>query len=543
MLLRGIRNRALLTALPVLAAALWIPHSANAQVSLPTVVNLALQNNPKVRIAQADLARARAVLAESHDVFIPAVTSTAGVGKATGAPLGPPIVFGISAQSLVYSFSQRDFIHAAQQGVTSARLALQVARSDVAEDATSTYVTLDNALQRQAVERQALDIANRLVTIVGDRYNAGVDPHIDLTQARRTAAQIRLQELEIEDEINSQCTHLAALTGLPASGWKTVPASIPALHPPTPADTTDAPPSSDPNRFQGISAAFATARARQYTAAGDKRYVLRPQISFSAQFSHLSDAFSSYDFYYPGFHNQITCTPVCSENGKLNSFNSLSFGVQISLPLLDMVHHARAEEAAADAARALADAEQQQNTFLEGRQKLRRSAVELAARADLAALDHDLAQDQLDALMVRLRAAAGATPGTQANPKDEENARLAERQRTLDFLNTELQLKSAEITLLRQEGQLTNWLAATIPGATAAPASAIPPFTPVLPPTVGSVPGAANPPGAAPAPLPTSGTIPPSLPSAPVSNPSPTPPGAPEPSAPTPQAPSSSPHP
>ncbi len=508
---------------------------ARAQISLSTAVNLALQNNPKVKIAQADLNRADAVLSEAHDVYVPAVSASGGVGSATGAPLSPPVVFTVAAQSLVYNFSQPDYIRAAHAGVNAAQLALGVARTDVAEDVTSTYVSLDNALGRRRVLNDALDIANRLVSIVNDRFALGVDPHIEVTKAHRTAAQIHLQALLADDEIAGDADHLAALTGLPVAGWTTDPHSIPPLELPSVANAAAR---EDATTAGDTSAAFESARAKQLTAHGESRYLLHPQVSFSAQFSKLSDAFTTYDLYYPGFRERIICNPVCVDSGKQNSFNSLSVAVQLTLPLLDMVHRARAREAAIDAQRAFLDAEVQQIAFLENRHKLMHSTQELAARAEIATLDHDLAQDQLDAVAVRLRASAGAIAGEQMTPKDAENARLAERQREVDVLDAELQLRRAEISLLRQAGSLDTWLAATIPGAGAAPAGATPSLTPILPPTNGMTPGAAATPGSASSPEtpPTTGVTPSALPSAPVSAPSPAAP------APLPGTPSPAPH-
>ncbi len=544
--LLGTSTRTLVFAL-LGSVALFCNCGASAQISLSTAVNLALENNLRVRMAQADLTKAQAVLAQTRGAYIPAVSTTAGVGRATGAPLSPPVVFSIAAQSLVFSFSQPDYIRAARAGVYAAQLALEAARSDAAEDAATSYIALDNALQRRAIEREALAIANRLVAIVGDRYAAGVDPHIELTKAQRNTAQLRLQALLVDDEIATNTGHLAMLTGMPAAGWKTVLASIPALRPPP---APDAESTADPRQTQGISAAFASARAREYTAHGEKRYLFRPQLGFSIQYSRLDDAFSSYDFYYPGFRQRA--------DGQLNSFNSFSVGVQLTVPLLDMVHRARAQEIAADAAHLRYDAQLQQDTFLEGRQKLRHSAAELAARADLASLDHTLSQDQLDAVLVRLRAAAGVGGGDQLSPKDAENARLAERQRSLEQLSTELQLRQAEVSLLRQEGTLTEWLAATIsaapaavvPGSATAPAVSLPDTGPTLPATTGTTPGslsgsspASSPAGTAPPSVPTTGTLPSTLPSAPVTTPdAPTtaPPGTPTT---PPNTPGSSPHP
>ena len=497
--------------------------AAVAQYSLSTTVNFALQNSPRVKLAQADLNRAQAVLSETKDVFIPAISATAGVGNAIGAPLSPPVVFSIGAQSLVFNFSQRDYIRAARSGVQSAELALQVARTDVSEDTTTTYVALDNALQRRSVQADALNFARRLVAIVEERYNAGVDPHIELTRARRTAAQLRLQQLEVEDEIAADQEHLASLTALPTLGWMTVHDSIPTFQLPGTPGAPD-----DPNKYVGLDAGFAAAQAKQFTARGDKHYVLLPQASFGANYSRITDAFNSYVDYYPQ-----------SFDYPGHSYNSLSFDLQLTVPLLDMTHKARARQAAADAAHSLFEARIQQATFIESRQKLRHSAQELAAHADLASLDHDLAQDQLDAVLVQWQAAQGASGGTQLSPKDEQNARLAERQRTGDMLKAQLDLQQAEISLLRQEGSLANWLAATVPGSTAAPAGASPVLQPQLPPSVVGPPAAPFAPGAAQPAAPTNGSPPATLPGSPVTNPTPSPTPS-TPSTPT-QTPSSTP--
>lgn len=502
---------------------------AAAQISLSTAVNLALQNSPRVKIAQVDLDRAKAVLGEVKSAYVPAASANAGVGRASGAPLSPPVIFSVSAQSLIFSFSQPDYIRAAHSGLYSAQLALDVARTDVSEDTINTYLALDNVDRRRQIEAEEAGFAAKLVEIVANRYAAGVDPHIELTRAKRTEAQIKLQLLQLTDEVANNREHLALLTALPATGWKTVPESVPDIE--LPSQITPGA-SDDPTRLQGISAAFATARARQYTARGDQRALHTPQFSFSANFSQLSDAFSSYDTYYPGFHQDLNAPFT------VHSFRSLSAGVQLSLPILDMVRRARAKESQADATRSLLDAENQRATFLESRVRLRHSAQELAARAEVANLDHDLAQDELDAVLIRLRAIDGAVAGPQSSPKDEQNARLAERQRTFDMLVAELQLHQAEVSLMRQEGSLANYLAATIPGAAGTPAPATRSITPVLPTTLGTSPGA----GSVPSNVPTTGTTPSALPSAPVSAPSPTAPSPSSPGSAPPAAPAGSPH-
>lgn len=477
--------------LPALSAlALVAGTAAHAQIALSTAVDLALRNSPKVHVAQADHDKARAALSEAKATYIPVVNSNGGYGRSTGAPLGVPIIFSISGDSLVFSFAQGDYIRSAHAAVEATEHALAETQIEVAEDTTNTYIALDNALRRRAALKEEQDIAGQLEQVTNDRFNAGIDPHIEWTKARHAVVQIRLQALQVDSEISEQSAHLAQLTGLPATGLSTTATSIPELTAPAPAASAD----DTVADSQGIRAAFATARAKQLTAQGDRHYLLRPQIVLQANYSRVDTGLSSYLAYYPRFGG----TP-----DNPNSQNALGFGLSVTVPLLDMTHRAKARASAAEAARALAEANMQRGLFVEGRAKLRNATLQLAARNELARLDQEMAQDQLDTLRVQLQANAANLGGTLATPKDELNARLQERQKYYEVLSSELQLHQTQINLLRQQGGLADWIHQAIisPGQTPSVPIAIP---------EGNAPGV---PGTAPQPAsPAPGGAPPATP-------------------------------
>jgi outer membrane protein TolC len=442
------RRLALFACTAMLAPAL----TAGAQISLQTAVSLALKNSPKIRMAQADLDKVRAAHSEAKDAYIPAISTQAGYGQATGAPLNVPIIFSISANSLVFSFSQKDYIRSAEQAVRAAEHVLRGQQIDVVEDTTNTYIALDNALERRKVLREESGFADRLVTVTGQRVIAGVDAQVEVPKARRTATQIRLVALQLEDEIASDSSKLAQLTALPVGSLQTEASSIPQFQSPV----------SGPQPSQGdsdtVAAAFFIARSKQYAAFGDSRYLLRPQIGLGANYSRVDTGLSSYASYYPRYAG----TP---ENP--NSSNALSFGLSITVPLLDMAHRSKARQSAAEAARALAEAQFQQGEFRQGRAKLQNAAAELNLRAELARDEQEIAQDQLDALQVQLQASAGALQGPQTSPKDLLSAQLQERQRYLDLLNVQLQLRQTQVNILRQNDGLSGWVVG--PASTPAP--------------------------------------------------------------------------
>ncbi len=431
--------------LSTFAACLLTAAPASAQLSLQTAVDLALRNSPKIRAAQADLDKARAAHSEAKDAYIPVVNTVGGYGQATGAPLSVPIIFSISSQSLVFSFSQRDYIRSAQASIEAAEHALHEQQIEVVEDTTNTYLALDSAIARKRVLAEESGFAQRLVEITSDRIDAGVDPKVELPKSRRTSTQIRLASLQLDDEIAGNSQHLASLTGMPASALRTETASIPAFESPVaPADQGNAIADSE-----GVSASFASARAKQFAAFGDRRYLLRPNISLGTNYSRVDTGLSSYASYYPRYQGLP---------GAPNSQNSLGFGLQINVPLLDMAHRAKARGSAADAARAFADAEMQRGIFREGRAKLQHSALELQLRADLARDEQEIARDQLEALQIQMQSSAGSLQGPQVTPKDQLSAQLQERQRFYDMLTAQLQLRQTQVNLLRQSDGLGVWV-------------------------------------------------------------------------------------
>jgi outer membrane protein TolC len=414
---------------------------AYAQISFSTAISLALDSEPKVKAAQANVQKAQASVAATRDAFIPSAVARGGYGKSTGVPLSVPEVFTLSSQSLLFSFSQKDDERAAEAGLAAAKFALQDARDQVAEDAAVTYLNLDNAQRRRAAMTQEYGYASRLVAIVQDRLDAGRDSKIELLQARRTVAQIHLQELQVEDEVAIQASHLARIMGLPGNTISTVSSSIP---PPLPIPDSSSEVAIEASESPGVQSAFANAKVKQELAFGDRRYRLRPQLSFGATYSRIDTSQTNYTSYYPGF--------------KGKSLNAASIGMQITIPLYDRAHDDLAHGSMAEAARARYDAEDLREQFLDGRSRLQRTTRQLAARIELAQIDRDLAQQQLEVVLLQLTPEGSSSSATPITPKDEQNARLQESARTVDLLNAEFQLNQAVVNLMRQTGRLSSWL-------------------------------------------------------------------------------------
>jgi outer membrane protein TolC len=413
---------------------------ACAQISLSTAVDLALKNNPKVLAAQADVDKALATVQQLRDAYIPNIVGGSGVGPPSyGFPLGQPSIFNITSQSLVFSYSQRDYIRAARAALDAANFSLKDAREAVAEDTAVTYLSLDRDIQRQAALQQQQTFADRLVSIVQDRLDAGHDTAIDLTTCRLTAAQIKLTRLRAEDDTTDDQAHLARLIGLPAQALGTVPDSVPAF----PTNSSDVA-TTNLVTSPAVESAYAMARSKRETAFGEARYIWRPQITFEGQYSRFAKYTNIQDYYFR-FQQ-----------------NNAAVGVQITIPVYDVAHRARERQTAADAAHYEHEADFVRDQFLDSRLRARHTAAELAARAEVATLDQQLAQQQLDIMLVQLNSGTGDLSTPQMTPKDEQNARIAERQRFVALLNARFEFQQAQIGLLRLTGELENWLSNSV---------------------------------------------------------------------------------
>jgi hypothetical protein len=196
----------------------------------------------------------------------------------------------------------------------------------------------------------------------------------------------------------------------------------------------------------GVKAAYASAHSKLFTSFGDARQNNRPTFGFGGQYNRYAK-FNNYNEYYLRFQH--------------NNFN---VGIEITLPVFDATRKAKAKSSSAEAVQATAEADQLRNQAGEQILQLQKSVAELTAQEQVAELQNELAQDQLDAITTQLHSGSGS-PGTPAPlPKDEQGAHILERGRFVDTLETSFQLTQARLSLLRSMGRIEDW-AKAVPAA------------------------------------------------------------------------------
>ncbi len=421
--------------------------SLSAQISLGTIVDLTQRNSGAVRLAEADVRKAEAALAQSKDALVPSLDVASGLPTfpTVGFSGGVPSILSGSVQAMVLSFPQKQYILAAQSGLKAAKLSLDEAREQVVLDASTAYIELDAVdRQREAAKQQETEAA-RLVEIEQARAEAGVDPVNDLLQARLTAAQIKLARLHLDTRVATLTRQLANLTGLPVGAIATDRASIPEI---PPVRASEAKANEETGSIAGIESARMFARSRQQAAKGDALAVYLPQSTFFAQYNRSTKLLNNAAEYYNPAH------PLPTTN--------FSSGISIQLPLFDLGLRDKAKQSAADALRATVEAEQAQRQDELQIATLTGTLRELDTLAEIASLKQQIAVEQLKTVESQMELGNGASgaPGAppQLTPKAEQLARIDERQKYQDALNAEFELSKARLSLLRALGHMDDWL-------------------------------------------------------------------------------------
>ena len=440
-------------------AAKWIlvvcllPASLLAEpVPLKRVVELALTHASGAAIAAADQQRADAGYSEVRNNYIPQVNAGAGLGYSYGFPLGlegsAPSLFNINTQSALLNPSLRDFVRAARVESAVASLKTKDQRNQIIQDAALSYAELAKWEQRLNRLQETQADADKTQAAVAERVKQGIDSELDGARARLSAARVRLRVAEAQGAADVLREHLSKLTGLPAAAIQTDPDSIPAPPAVSSEDAAKDAAASSPS----VQAAVEHARAQYLRAQGEHR-VLWPSIDFAAQYALLSKFNHFQNYYIPAKPCVVdTVSVLCVTNGFQQ--NNATVGVSIRVPLFNASQHSRAQAADADALKATKQAEAARNQVSEETLRLERSVAQMQAARDVAQLEYEIAQKNLEAIQTRMDA------GT-VTLHDLDDARSQASERFIALQDVNFELERSQLGVLRATGDLEKWALGT----------------------------------------------------------------------------------
>ena len=409
-----------------------VPKLVAEPLPLQRAVQLALSHSTATGAASADEQRAFASYHEARNQYLPQVILGSGLGASWGFPLSlegsAPSIINVNAQSALFNPALRDFVRAAKTDWKSSGMQTKDQRNQVIQDTVLSYAELSKweALQSHLREEHAATL--KMEEVVNERVKEGIDSSLARNKARLSTARVRMRMAEAQGAVDVLRNRLSQMTGIPASSIETIPGSIPSLPEVKQEDNLvgqalEASPS--------VKAAEHHATAQSFRARGEHR-AMWPTVDFAGQYALLS-RYNNYDEFYKSFDR-----------------HNATLGVAIRFPFLSPSQHAHAAAADADALRAKKDAEAAKNRVSEETLKLQRAVEQLSAAHEVADLEYQVAQSNLEASQVRMDA------GT-ATLHDVEDARVQANERYNALQDTSFELQKARITLLRATDELAAW--------------------------------------------------------------------------------------
>jgi outer membrane protein TolC len=421
----------------LLAMLMFPPASLLAEpVTLHQAVELALKHATGASIAAADEEHASASYRELRNSYIPQLNAGAGIGWSDGFPLSlegsAPSLFNVSAQSALLNLALKDFIGAAQSDVMVSASRTKDQRNQIIQDTALSYAELAKWEQRLSRLHEVEAAAEQTQTAVAERVKEGIDSEMDGSKARLSVARVRLRMAEAAGAADVLREHLSKLTGLAAASIEIDPDSVPALPAPKPeedslAKATDSSPV--------VEAAVEHARA-QYLRAKAEHRSLWPSIDFAAQYANLAD-YNNYEAYYKHFQP-----------------NNATVGIAIHFPFLNLAQHARVQEAESEAFKATKQADAARNQVSEETLRLQRSVTQMQAARDVAELEYEIAQKNIEAVRTRM-------DSSTANLHDLGDASSQASERLITLQDVTFELERSQVALLRATGDLENWALGT----------------------------------------------------------------------------------
>jgi outer membrane protein TolC len=421
------------------AVFLFLPVSLLAEpLTMRHAVELALQHANGIALSAADEQHASASYRELRNSYIPQLNAGPSIGWSDGFPLSlegaAPSLFTVTAQSALLNPALKDFIHAAQSDAKVSALRTKDQRNQVVQDTVLSYAELEKWQQRLERLREIFPDVQKMEAAVADRVKEGVDSEMDESRARLSVARVRLRLAEASGAADVLREHLSTLTGLPTAAIEVDADSVPALPAPKQDEASLL---NDAKASPNVQAAVEHARA-QYLRVDGERRSLWPSVDFAAQYALLSTYNNYQKFYQPGSFQP----------------NNATVGVAIHLPFLNLAQHAKIQEAEAEALKAKEQAEVARNQASEETLRLRRSVTQMQAAHDVAELEYEIAQKNVEAVETRMKDGS-------ANLHDLDNARSQSSEKLIALQDVTFELERNQIELLRSTGDLESWALGT----------------------------------------------------------------------------------
>ena len=182
-------------------------------LSIDLATKIALENNPSIKIARANVEYSDAGLRLSRSTYFPTLNITGSASRTEGAfvfnPSFPPreqqynnYTAGFQLQQLIYDFGRTsNKVSSSDDLANSALYDLQNATQDLIVAVETNCYTYLQAQYLEKVDREALAQTEEHLKIAEAFYKAGTQPQYDVTKAQVDVANAKLNLIRSQNQI------------------------------------------------------------------------------------------------------------------------------------------------------------------------------------------------------------------------------------------------------------------------------------------------------------------------------------------------------
>ncbi len=400
-------------------------------LTLREAVELALKQNPEVAMARLEERRAAEAVREARDAFVPKVVAGSGLAYSNGMPMSmegaSPSVIQAQATGSIFDRSRSYLVAQARENVRGAALDTAARKQEVALRAALLLLDAERLRRSAEAARKQVESLERVAETVRARVAENRELPIEAKRAALELARGRQRLEALESDALYAESSLAAVLGFPAGDRVQAAGEERRMAPPAATEQEAALMAVKDNvEIRRLESALA-ARTLELRAYRAERL---PKLDLVAQYGLLAK-FNNYDDYFRKFQRH---------NGQV--------GVAIQIPIFSgSGSDARAGQASAEIARLRIQLNSLRSRLSLDASRSWHEVKKAEAAREVARLDYDLAREQVAVLLAQMEQG-------RASLRQVEEARLAESEKWVAFLEAHYGVERARLNLLKQSGDL-----------------------------------------------------------------------------------------
>jgi outer membrane protein len=400
-------------------------------MTLRQALDLALQQNPDVVLAQLDQQKARYQVTVTHDPFSPKVIAGSGAAYTYGFPTSidgnAPSILEAKTQMAIFDKSQSYLVAQAKENLRGAGIDIASRQEEVAFRVASLFLDAEYASRSfAAAQRQAETLAH-VQQLTKARFDEGRELSIEVSRADLATKKIQHQMNQLNDDVANAERALALVLGFTASD-RVRPAeeNRSALQMPDSEDAAVEAVLENSPELKRLESNL-QAKTLEIKSYKSKRW---PTVDLVAQYSLLG-GYNNFQQYFNRFQH-----------------NNLEFGASFAIPVL-AGHAARAyvSQGEADSAKIRTQVAQTRGRIESDLRRAYQDAGRADEGLDLSRADLNLARDQVSLDLAQVD--EGKLPQAKL-----EQDRATEEEKWMAYYQSQTASERARLSVLRLSGTL-----------------------------------------------------------------------------------------